>query len=103
MATPTETIYAQELEAVLDCLDTTQTALDNSVSRHSLSEALESLDEARKLLAGALERSDDCYNCDGRGFYMGWPHGTCPECKGSGMAGPDSSEALVRNELPATA
>jgi hypothetical protein len=25
-----------------------------------------------------------CTDCDGAGYYTGWPHTTCPVCKGSG-------------------
>lgn len=25
-----------------------------------------------------------CTECDGRGFYVPWPHTTCPTCKGTG-------------------
>jgi DnaJ-class molecular chaperone len=95
MATLTETIYAQELEAVQETLSAAKAALDYSLSRHSLVEALASLDESRKILALALARSEDCANCDGRGFYRGWPHTTCPECKGSSMAVPELDEAAL--------
>jgi len=95
MTTPTETIYAQELEAVLDCLDAAKAALNDSQSRHALSEALTSLDEARKLLATALERGDDCSNCDGRGLYVGWPHTTCPDCQGTGVAPAEPAQVAV--------
>ena len=95
MTTPAETIYAQELETVFDCLDAAKIKLNDSQSRHSLAEALTSLDAARKLLATAMERGDDCSNCDGRGFYMGWPHTTCPDCKGTGFAPAEPEQVAV--------
>jgi DnaJ-class molecular chaperone len=27
---------------------------------------------------------DPCSDCDGKGFYSGWPHTSCPTCQGTG-------------------
>ena len=28
---------------------------------------------------------EPCSDCDGQGYYVSWPHTTCPTCSGSGL------------------
>ena len=36
-----------------------------------------------------------CIHCMGYGKYADPPHGTCPECKGSGDMSPDQEKAYL--------
>ena len=36
-------------------------------------------------------QAQPCTDCDGRGYYMGWPHTTCPTCGGSGTSEPGAA------------
>jgi DnaJ-class molecular chaperone len=81
-----ETISAAELAKLRASLAAASATLNDSTSRRSLRAAAKEIATGQAILARALDRGEDCSNCDGRGFYSGWPHTTCPECKGSSIA-----------------
>jgi DnaJ-class molecular chaperone len=37
-------------------------------------------------LALGLDVPDACMECDGYGYFQCWPHTTCRQCGGSGIA-----------------